>query len=693
METQNLLLEIGTEEMPPSVLAPAVRELEGLLKKGLQEADLGYASSITGATPRRLSIYLENIPLKQPDKRLHIIGPPAPVAFDKNGRPTKAAEGFARKNGLDVSELRIEETDRGPYVVADKHQPGSPTLTVLARLIPETIKNISFPKTMKWEGSGFRFVRPIRWLLVLFGMDVVPVRIAGVESSNLSYGHRFMSQGSIQFDSADFEAYVASLLEAYVVVDLEERKSRVLESCSKAAKDCCGNLVEDMELVDINSNLTEYPTAVCGKFDRDFLRLPRPVLVTCMREHQKYFAVDDGKGKLLPHFIAVNNTLSPKPELITKGHERVLRARLSDAAFFFEEDTKKRLEEFVPELQGVTFQRGLGSLFDKAKRIEALAVHLSQILCPDKQTEAARAAILAKADLVTEMVGEFPTLQGTMGKEYALLSGEKQEVAVAIEEHYMPLRSGGKVPETILGTVIALADKIDTICAIFAIGERPTGTADPYGLRRHALGILHILEEKALDLSLKALIAEAVLQLESQLKETFSNLETNVLDFLKNRFVNDQIFKGRDADAVEAVVDTGFDRVPDSIKRIEALMEIRKKADFEDLSLAFKRVMNILKDFDGGSIRPELLKEKAEKDLFDQYTTIEADVRRLIKEQKYTEALETLLNLKPYIDTFFDNVLVMVDDKDLRNNRLGLLHVIAKLFLEVGNLSKMAPAS
>ncbi len=692
METKNLLLEIGTEEMPPSVLAAAVHELNELLQDALQRSDIECSASKMGATPRRLTIFLEKIPEKQPDRKLHIVGPPASVAFDENGVPTKAAQGFAKKNGIRIDDLRIEETDRGPYVVADKMQPGKPTLEVLGILLPEIIRKLSFPKTMKWEESGFRFVRPIRWLLVLFGKEVVPVKVAGVESANFSYGHRFMSPDPIQLNEADFATYTSSLLNAYVVVELKERKDRVIEECINAANSCHGNLVEDTELVDINSNLTEYPTAVCGEFDKDFLRLPRPVLVTCMREHQKYFAVDDGNGNLLPYFIAVNNTLSPRPELIIKGHERVLRARLSDAAFFFDEDTKKPLEEFVPELKGVTFQRGLGSLFDKARRMEALAIHLSELLCPEKKKEAARAALLAKADLVTEMVGEFPTLQGTMGKEYALLSGEKQEVAVAIEEHYMPLRSGSNVPGTVLGTVIALADKIDTISAIFATGERPTGTTDPYGLRRHALGILHILEEKALDISLKALIAEAVLQIESQLKKNFSDLEADVLEFLKNRFVHDQVSRGMDADAVEAVVDTGFDKVPDSIKRIEALMEIRQKADFEALSLAFKRVMNILKKFEGGGVRPELLKEKAEKDLFHHYMTIEQNVRNFIGQQRYFEALETLLDLKPSIDTFFDNVLVMADDEEIRHNRLGLLHIIAELFLEIGNLSKMAPA-
>ena len=691
METQNFLLEIGTEEMPPSVVAKSMKELDQLLKDGLKQADLGFSTSTMGATPRRLAVYIEGIPFRQPDKKLHIVGPPASVAFDDTGAPTKAAIGFAKKNDLDVSELKVEETDKGPYVVVVKQQPGRPASEILAQLIPEAIKRLSFPKTMKWEASGFRFVRPVRWLLALLGNEIIPFKIAEAESSNKTYGHRFMSPGPIKIPSADFDAYSSALLNAHVIVDLDKRKLKVLQECRKAANSCNGRLVEDSELLDINTNLTEFPSAVCGRFDKEFLRLPRPVLVTCMREHQKYFAVDDGGGNLLPNFVAVNNTLSRSPELVTSGHERVLRARLSDAAFFFDEDTKKTLEEFVPELKGVVFHRGLGSMFDKAKRIKALAVHLSEFMCPEKQDQAARAALLAKADLVTEMVGEFPTLQGIIGKEYALLSGEEEDVAAAIEEHYRPVRSGGTLPKTLLGIVLALADKIDTICATFALGERPTGTADPYGLRRHALGILHILENMGLDLSLQALVGEAILQIESQLKKTFTGLDRDILEFLKNRFVNDQILRGKDADAVEAVVDTGFDKIPDAIKRIDALMAIRKKADFEALSLAFKRVMNILKKFEGGSLRPELLHEKAEKDLYDTYVTIEKQVRKLIGNQEYLNALETLLDLKPYIDTFFDNVLVMDRDEAVRRNRLSLLYIIAQLFLKIGNLSKMAP--
>ncbi|MCK4425641.1 MAG: glycine--tRNA ligase subunit beta, partial [Deltaproteobacteria bacterium] len=448
-----------------------------------------------------------------------------------------------------------------------------------------------------------------------------------------------------------------------------------------------GNILSDDELVDINTYLTEFPSAVCGSFDKRFLALPRDVLITCMREHQKYFAVVDYSGDLMPHFVAINNTRSPRPGLVCEGHERVLRARLSDAEFFFKEDLKRPLDAFVADLSGMIFHKRLGTVLDKIRRVKALAHYLAEQVAQDKVKEVERAAWLCKADLLTEMVGEFPSLQGIIGREYALLSGESREVANAIEEHYMPVRSGGELPGSLSGALLSIADKIDTICGTIAIGLKPSGTADPYGLRRLALGILHIVEERSLSLSLKALIAEALHQLENQLSEVSKELTTEVITFFKRRFSYDLTARGMDHDVVEAATRVEFDDVKDCILRVRALASVRSMPEFEPLSVAFKRVMNILKGFEGGAVNPLLLEAEQEKALYEVYLSVEEKVNVSLESRDYEQALVTLLSLKPQVDSFFDHVMVMTEDIDVRANRLALLWNIARLFLRIGDLS------
>ena len=686
MTTRNLLLEIGTEEIPSAFIPGALGDLTQLAKEHLDGAHLTYEDISTMGTPRRLVLFAKNLPDRQPDREEIVTGPPAKVAFSSDGKPTKAGEGFARSYGVSVDDLQMEATERGLYTVLRRIVPGRKTVELLSELLPMITTSIPFPKTMRWGTEELRFARPIRWLVALYGEDVVPFSLAGVETGSESRGHRFMATGAIRV-SSNPEDYVKVLEGVFVLADPSVRRNRLLKEALNAMSPVSGNILSDDELVDINTYLTEFPSAVCGSFDKRFLTLPRDTLITCMREHQKYFAVVDDKGDLMPYFVAINNIRSPSPGLVCKGHERVLRARLSDADFFFKEDLKRPLEAFVADLSGMIFHQRLGTLLDKTHRVKALARYLTEQVAPDKVKVVERSAWLCKADLLTEMVREFPSLQGIIGREYALLSGESQEVANTIKEHYMPVRSRGELPESLSGALLSIADKMDTICGIIAIGLKPSGTADPYGLRRLALGILHIVEEKSLSLSLKALIAEALHQLDNQLSDISKELATEVITFFERRFSYNLTARGMDHDVVEAVTRVEFDDVKDCILRARALAAVSLRPEFKPLSTAFKRVMNILKGFEGGAINPLLLEAEEEKAFYEAYLSVEEKVGVFFESRDYEQALVILLSLKPQVDSFFDHVLVMTEDMDVRANRLALLWNIASLFLRIGDLS------
>ena len=698
---RELLLEIGTEEIPAGYLKPALDAMERLLSEALDAKLLQHSRIKTSATPRRLVIHVDALSERQPDRDVKIMGPPAKVAFDPEGNPTKAAEGFARKNGVDLADLKIEATEKGDYVAIEKTIPGRQTIELLREILPEAIGKIPFPKSMRWGSESFRFARPIRWIAALFGDEIIEFTIADVSSGRITQGHRFMGEGPIELPDASFSHYRSVLKDAFCLVSFRQRRQQLLDSARQEVEKISGTIVEDQELVDLNTNLTEFPTAVCGSFDRKFLELPECVLITCMKEHQKYFGVKDQEGRLLPAFVAINNTRSPRPDLVRKGHERVLSARLADAAFFFKEDTKRRLEEFVPELAGMIFHQKLGTLLDKTNRIVKLAEFLAAEVAPEVLQTAKRAAWLCKADLCTEMVGEFPTLQGVMGRHYALISGEPEDVAIAIEEHYMPVRSGGELPKTRAGMIVSIADKMDTICSTFAIGLKPSGTQDPYGLRRQALGIIHIILEYSLELSVARLIKEALSNLTDRLSSIPSGLSQEILSFIERRFANDLRGRGFDHDLIEAGIRASFDSIYDCYQRILAIRAARPRPEFEPISIAFKRVMNILKGFEGGSVDPALFEYKEEKRLYDAYMEIKEEVSSLIgprdgkapDAEAYQDALLRLLSLKPHIDAFFDNVMVMVDDQAVRKNRLALLWLISRLFLSIGDLSAIAVES
>jgi len=688
-QVQNLLFEIGTEEIPARFITTALQQLKKIAKNLLDDASLSYSDIKTFGTPRRLLLFVDSLSTKQKDREEKVVGPPKKIAFDNEGNPTKAAIGFAKKQGVDVSKLEIEDTDKGPYVIINRIIKGENTKDILPNLLRETIININFPKNMRWGKEKIRFARPIRWILALFGDEIINFQIEDVISANITQGHRFLGQKEIKISKANLADYLKILEENFVVLDQNKRKNILIEEIKRVTKEKNYQILKDDELVDINTNLTEYPFAICGSFDPKFLELPEPVLITSMKEHQKYFAVINNEGKLAPHFVAINNLKPKDPSLVTKGHERVLRARLSDAAFFFKEDTKRPLKEYVSELSGMIYHEGLGTILDKTKRIIEIAKYIAENLNPSLIDCVKRAAYLCKADLLTEMVGEFPTLQGIMGKYYALISNEPEEVAIAIEEHYMPTKADGQLPKTLCGSIVSIADKIDTICSMFILGHEPSGTQDPYGLRRASLGILRIIIEKNLAIDINDLVDFTLKTIKSSttIKDISTKQKEKIISFIAKRFLNDQIQKGHDPKVIESVLAIGFNYPTKALARIRALEEIKDKEEFKNLILAFKRVVNILKDRPKGKVNENLLVQEEEKALWKAYLENKQEILSAIEKDDYKSALKILLKLKPKIDNFFDNVLVMAKDKELKDNRLNLLTNIRELFFLVADLS------
>lgn len=684
--SNELLLEIGTEEIPAAFISPALDQMKDRAARLLRESRLSFESIYTGGTPRRLTLVVFGLAQHQDDMVREIVGPPRKVAFDETGKPTSAAIGFAKSHGADVSDVSILKTDRGEYLLIRKREEGKKTTQVLEQLLPDLCRNLPFPKSMRWGSESVSFARPVHWLVALFGGRIVPFEFGSVKSGNLTYGHRFMAPEPIQV--RDFAQYQKDLREAWVMVDIGERTSTIKDGIARAAAEAGGMPLEDEALLQTVLNLVEYPAPLCGRFDRNFLTLPRPVLITSMREHQKYFAVVNDAGELLPFFVAISNTPAENPDIVRTGNERVLRARLADASFFFAEDRKKSLPELTEQLKGVIYHSELGTSYEKVGRLTELARYLAGKLRPDVISDVERAAYLCKADLLTAMVGEFPTLQGIMGREYALVSGEKPEVADAILEHYRPVFAGDVLPAGIIGQILSVADKMDTIAGFFAIGQVPSGTADPFGLRRQALGILNIILGSPLDISLKALINKGVALLAGKEKKGTDVIESEILAFFRIRYQN--LLGGQaDPDVIEAVTSLHFDNVLDAREKIEALQQFKSAAEFLPLSVSFKRTINISRDIKAELINPELFIDPPEIALYDMYREVGRRVAVSMEKKDYFSALRELAGLKSAIDGFFDQVMVMVDDERLRRGRLNLLANIAELFRSIADFSKL----
>ena len=685
---RELILEIGTEEMPAGFVPQALESLRGGFGRWMEEERVeGKVVKVVG-TPRRLALLAE---LSETQSALEMVklGPPKRVAFDEEGNPTKAAHGFARQQGVSVQELIVVETERGEYVGIRERREGRPTRELLRDFLPQLITSIPLPKAMRWADRRLRFIRPIHWIVAVFGGEVVDFELDGISSGDITRGHRFMAPEG--FRVSTIEGYLKGLKEAFVIADPDERRERIKGEVGEKARAVGGRILEEGGLLEEVTHLVEWPVAVLGKFDDEFLDLPQEVLVTAMEHHQRYFPVANDEGKLLPFFVAVANTQAKDMEVVRRGNERVLKARLADAKFFYEEDLKIPLEKRVEELKEVVYQAKLGTLYEKTLRVGELSVRIASKVCPHKVEVVRRAAYLAKADLLTEMVGEFPQLQGIMGREYALKGGESPEVAEAIFEHYLPRYAGDRLPRTDPGAVLSIADKIDSVVGCFGIGLLPTGTSDPFALRRQTLGVIHTILDRAYHLSLREMVEWALELLAEKVERPEDEVKGEVLEFFKGRYEGLLTSEGWPRDEVEAVLEVQKDDLVDAKRRIEALHAFRQDEGFSSVVIAFKRVANIVRGRDyPPKVRPELFREGQEQRLFEAYRDAEDDIRNLIARGRYLEVLKILSDLRPAIDDFFDHVLVMAEEEVIRENRLALLGRLYELFREVADLSKIA---
>ncbi len=683
-----LFFEIGTEEIPAGFLTVARKDLEKLFRKELEAAHIAFGSIHTFATPRRLAIAIENVAIEQEKQELNVSGPPAKIAFDADGNPTKAAIGFAKTNGVEISDLQQKETPKGIYLFIHKVIEGQPVANILPEMLPRILNTLPFKKSMRWKDLDIRFARPVHWLVALFNGQVIPFSFGNLESGNLSRGHRFMAPEV--FPVTDVKNYIEEAEKHFVIPDPEKRKEIIAGEIRQIAEQLGGSLNVDEELLDEVAHLVEFPSAVCGSFEEKYLELPVELLITTMKEHQRYFTVSGTDGRLLPHFITVANTRAEDPDVVRRGNERVIRARLADAMFFWKEDQKSRLEKRLDALKNVVFQAKLGTSFEKVMRFRDLALGLARQFAPQSVEFVDRAALLAKCDLETQMVYEFPELQGIMGREYALLQGEPPEVAKAIYEHYLPVQAGGDLPSDAIGSVLSIADKIDTICGCFGVGLIPTGTADPFALRRSAIGILNIALENGLALSLQSLVGHSLTLLKEKLTRPQEEVANDVIEFIRQRFFHLLTSQGFAQDVVNAVLSAAFDEPLDAFKRVEALAAIREKEDFEPLAIAFKRVMNIIKGGVPDEVNAELFTSDAEELLNDAVATTATKVRPLKEAGDYGDALENIAAMRGPVDRFFEDVLVMDEDPRVRTNRLALLTSVAGLFEGIADFSKIA---
>jgi len=693
---RDLLLEVGAEEIPASFILPALEDLKRILTERMGAARLKHGELRTYGTPRRLAVWVKDIADSGEDVTSEKLGPSVKAAFDKDGKPTVAATKFAESLKVPVSELGRSQTPKGEYLSAKVQEMGRPAQEILAEALHAAVHGINFRKSMRWGDVDMAFARPVQWLVALLGTDVLPVVFGDVKSGRTTHGHRFLAPGPIELARpADYEA---ALEKAHVVADVAKRRAMLLEKVNAVAKGTGGQLLEDESLVEQVTNLVELPSPTRLVTDERHLDLPAEVLVQEMKSHQRYFSLTDAKGKLLPRFIAVSNTPVRDEKLSLRGYERVLRSRLADGRFFFDEDRKAPLETRVEKLARVVWQGQLGSYAEKVERFRTLGVWLAeQSGKAQHRATIERAATLAKADLVTGMVGEFPELQGVMGREYARAGGEPEAVALAIFEHYLPRNANDSLPTQDAGAFIGLADRLDTLCGIFAIGKGPTGAADPFGLRRACLAIINIVLERGYRFSMSAAVDQALKLLEPKIanlkrKPGEAAPREQVLEFFRGRLKSLWSESYR-TDVVEAVLAVGFDDMVAARKRLEALSGLVGRADFTPLAVAFKRVVNIVekqgKDVAKGQTNPDKFRDEPERNLHTAFTQARGKVAEYLKTDDFSGALKEITSLKPAVDTFFDKVTVMAEDKDLRENRVRFLVEIGTLFNQVADFSKI----
>ncbi|OCL25205.1 glycine--tRNA ligase subunit beta [Orenia metallireducens] len=685
--SKDLLLELGTEEIPAGFMDYTFKQLTDLSKEIFSNNRIEIGEVKATGTPRRIVLLIEDVAEKQSDLEKEVRGPAVRIAFDEDGNPSKAGAGFARGQGITPEELEV----RDEYVYACTREIGQDTKNLLAELLTEIINRLNFPKSMRWASEDMRFARPIKWILSLYGQETVEFSIAGVKASNWSKGHRFLSEGKVEINGpAD---YFTKLEEEFVIVDHNRRRNMIVEQIEAIAKekDVVVKIDEDL-LTEVNF-LVEYPTALCGSFSEDFLELPSEVLITSMREHQRYFPVEDKEGNLQNLFVTVRNGNEEYIDVVRAGNEKVLQARLSDAIFFYEEDQEETLASKIDKLKNVIFQEDLGTIYEKVERITSLAGEFATKLglTADKVEQAKRAAKLSKADLVTGMVDEFSKLQGIMGSYYALNDGEEQEVASAIFEHYLPRYAEDILPSTEAGIIVSIADKIDSIVGFFSVGIIPTGSQDPYALRRQAQGIVKIIVDAGLELDLDYLIDQSLNTLKDQdkLQRDAVEVKAEVLEFFKLRLEN--ILEDAEVryDVSDAILANNFTNINDTLIRATALMEYREDEGFEELITAFNRVANLASKSNNTEVNPELFEDKSERELYSAYQEAKEQIDSLVANRAYVEALTEIAKLKELIDNFFDSVMVMAKDEKVKENRLGLLNSISNLLAKIADLTKI----
>ncbi len=683
---RDLLIELGTEELPPKALKKLINAFEASIKQSLDKAELSFTTIQSYAAPRRMAVVVNDLQVRQQDRMIERRGPAVTAAFDEDGNPTKAVQGFARSCGVEVDDLEKMETDKGAWLVFKQQQSGAETANLIGDILQQALADLPIPKRMRWGNLPGEFVRPVHWLVLLFGDDVIPLELLGVKSGRNSYGHRFHHPQAIEIQSA--RRYKSQLEQAQVRVDMEARRQTIHDQVVALATKLGGEAVLNEDLLDEVTGLVEWPVALSGSYDKRFLELPAEALISSMEEHQKYFAVRDKAGELLPYFITICNIESRDPAQVVAGNERVILPRLSDSAFFWETDRKRPLADRQEQLKTIVFQNKLGTVFDKSARVAKLATTIATEIDGDAAL-AERAALLAKCDLVTEMVGEFPDLQGIMGRYYARLDGEHDEVAEALDEQYLPRFSGDKLPETKTGQAVSLAEKLDTLVGLFGIGQPPTGVKDPFALRRAALGVLRIVIENKLDVDLQNLVQHAQQGFDTQL--TQDDVTEQVIRYFFDRLRGYALDQGIKADVFEAVLAVQPTKPLDFMQRLSAVTEFRALDAAESLAAGNKRIGNILRKNDaegeGAEIDSKLLSEPAEKALATKLAEVSKQVKPLVEQADYAGVLRALAGMRETVDGFFDQVMVMADDEAVRNNRLALLNQTRALFLGVADIS------
>ncbi len=694
MKAANFLVEIGTEELPPKALRSLMDAFADLLARGLDDARLERGDVHAYASPRRLAVVVDELQPAQADRSTRQMGPPTRVAFDDKGKPKPAAVAFAKKCGVDVGALEKTETDKGEYLSYEVFEAGLPVAELIGGIIDKALAALPIPRRMRWGAGDAEFVRPVHWVVLLHGNKLIETQVMGMQTGALTQGHRFHTGRDIRIPTADDYLEVLDT-NGRVIADFDRRRELVKVGVENAAKKINGAIVDGEKLYDEVAALVEWPVPILGSFDETYLQLPREVVVSTLTGHQRYFPVADSNGNLVSKFVTVANLESLDPEQVRQGNERVIRPRLADAAFFWDNDRKRSLNERREDLHDVVYQRGLGSLADKSQRVATLAANIAGALGNDA-TAASRAAALSKCDLLTGMVGEFPELQGVMGRYYAIADGEPDAVSTAIGEQYLPRFAGDDLPQSAAGQALSLADKLDTLAGVFSIGKAPSGNRDPFGLRRAALGVVRILVERQLDLDLPAAIAEAAAL------QPATKVPADVTAADLNRFIADRLkgyFLDRDATLTAETFDAVMARAPASLvdfdQRLTAVQAFLALDEAESLAAANKRIGNILKKAGletAGPVNRKLLTESNEISLFEVVTDAAGRVRPLVEKRQYTEALAALAGLRGPVDKFFDEVMVMADDESVRNNRLALLSELRSLFLEIADISRLAIA-